>query len=382
MSAFNQEQPQHRKGNCDQRPTKGYLGPNSLETALKSLFCLRCVSKAFSRSVDDPSFIALHKRLLVDAMGAVDVPQLLAAKNVRSSSSSNFVALQSVKYDGSSLTKGNYAVKVTSSMYLHFVFQNLFGFRLCGDEQQFLLVNPQRRGEVMRLPTSSNIQHPTRNKDPEVTFVYYYGMGFDKTGNKHKIVRVRRICREAPYDYRLLYAGTHVLELGTTSWLEIDSAVPGNWRLLDGVCAFGDMHWLNRSTLHSGIITFDFAKEGFYLNPTPPGSFSSNKNLHLLTIRGALAIVTTSSSADMTQIEIWVMKDYDRKVWMQEYTVNVGVFSDFGLKFATCGVVVNGNMAYISIIAAEILKIVVHLFWIQGLLQLGVLYINWVISTS
>lgn len=88
----------------------------------------------------------------------------------------------------------------------------------------------------------------------------------------------------------------------------------------------------------SRIINFDFKNEEFVWTPATPRSHSSNKNLHLLTLRGSLAIATTSLSPDMTKIEMWVLTDYDKKVWMQDTTQYMsGVFCAFGLKYATCG---------------------------------------------
>lgn len=77
---------------------------------------------------------------------------------------------------------------------------------------------------------------------------------------------------------------------------------------------------LTKCIRKSRIITFDFKNEEFVWTPTPPRSHSLNKNLHLLTLRGSLAIVTTSLSPDITKIEMWVLTDYDKKVWMQDTT--------------------------------------------------------------
>jgi hypothetical protein len=82
---------------------------------------------------------------------------------------------------------------------------------------------------------------------------------------------------------------------------------------------------LTKCIRKSRIINFDFKNEEFVWTPAPPRSHSSNKNLHLLTLRGSLAIATTSLSPDMTKIEMWVLTDYDKKsVDARHYTINVG----------------------------------------------------------
>ncbi|KAL6132583.1 hypothetical protein ACLB2K_064823 [Fragaria x ananassa] len=51
-----------------------------------------------------------------------------------------------------------------------------------------------------------------------------------------------------------------------------------------------------------------------------------------------MAIVETFPLGEgATKFEIWVMKDYTKKEWAREYSMNVDVRPKFGLKYATCG---------------------------------------------
>ncbi|KAL6206230.1 hypothetical protein ACLB2K_023479 [Fragaria x ananassa] len=90
------------------------------------------------------------------------------------------------------------------------------------------------------------------------------------------------------------------------------------------------MHWL---TLREG------AGEEFHCTPTPP-TVRSNRDsiLHLLTLRGSMAIVETFPLAEGgIKVEIWVTKDYAKKEWAREYSINVDRRPEFESISATCG---------------------------------------------
>ncbi|XP_062005596.1 F-box protein At4g22390-like [Rosa rugosa] len=275
-----------------------------LRLPAESLYAIRCLSKALLKIVDDLFFVTLHKRLLITTNNVAQVPQLM-------------------------------------SFARRFAHENYRG--LC------FLFNP--KGEVLRLPRNEvtkyvNFSHVDRD---------WYGMGFDNMTNTHKIVRVSRVSNGSGKESCLIIS--QVLVLGTSSWREIPSVPPGNLdydlSFVKNVCALGDMHWLitgnfiregSEGTCH--IISFDFKKEEFYWTPHPLLQ-SSNKHLdffdlHLLTLRGSMALAYTSSSVGRTtDIEIWVLKDYDRKEWTQDYTLNCKMFHkllwNFGLRDITCG---------------------------------------------
>ncbi|KAM5560805.1 F-box protein [Rosa sericea] len=330
-----------------------------LRLPAESLYCIRCVSKALLKIVDDLFFVTLHKRLLITTNNVAQVPQLMSfARRSAHESIPVIGALQPLKYDGRALTKGKYAINVSTSSdwpdytayTIDFVFCNLFCFRNIDDRGLGVCFLFNTKGEVLSLPRNEvtkyvKFSHVDRD---------WYGMGFDNMTNTHKIVRVSRVSNGSGKESCLV---AQVLVLGTSSWREIPSVPPGNLdydlSFVKNVCAHGDMHWLitgnfiregSEGTCH--IISFDFKKEEFYWTPHPMLQ-SSNKHLdffdlHLLTLRGSMALVYTSSSVGgTTDIEIWVLKDYDRKEWTQDYTLTCKLFHDllwnFGLRYVTCG---------------------------------------------
>lgn len=287
-----------------------------LRLPVKSLCCIRRVSKSLLKTVDSLSFVKQHTLSLIAATShAVQVPQLMCF-SLTCRGDENFATLQSLKYDGSALTKDKYAFSVSRSnptrtnYYSYFVFYNLFCFGW--EDENCLLINPLREGEVLRLPTSNNQQLTNNGPDSEVQ-IGWYGMGFDNITSTYKIVRVSEIVKKKRYGYySTIGMVAHILVLGTNSWREIPSVPPSNLNCACNVCAYGDMHWLKRKVRGAGkshIISFDFKKEEFYWTPTPP-KLHKHSYLHLLTLGGSMAFVETCSSPGGTNIEIWVLKDY------------------------------------------------------------------------
>ncbi|KAL6223708.1 hypothetical protein ACLB2K_002566 [Fragaria x ananassa] len=108
-----------------------------------------------------------------------------------------------------------------------------------------------------------------------------------------------------------------------------------SFRYSENVCAHGDMHWLLNYYIREGIqelvhiLSFDFKKEEFFWIPNP-------YQLHLINFRGSMAIVDTTSG---TNIEIWVMKDYNKKQWMWDYSISIQVLEldpQFNFSEAVC----------------------------------------------
>nr|XP_011463367.1 PREDICTED: F-box/kelch-repeat protein At3g06240-like [Fragaria vesca subsp. vesca] len=313
----------------------------------ESLFLIRSVSKALLNIVDDPSFARALRHNV-----HLQVPQLMLFDDhggyYRCSAGTIqlLASLRSMKYDGCrDLTEGRHGISVSvrrktdnrewSYFQNDFVFCNLFFLRKCrydGGGSPCFLVNPLRGGEVLRLPTLNKYSNVRKD---------WYGMGFDSLTNAHKIVRVSRVTNDT--ENRLV---TQVLVLGENSWREIPSVPPDDLNsniYTKNACANGDMHWLiwlirekkgnSEETYH--IISFDFKREEFYWTPHPLLESSNVRvewtKLQLLTLRGSLALVCASSSeAGAADIEIWVLKDYDKKEWTRDYIINSKHFSIHG----------------------------------------------------
>ncbi|KAM5548083.1 F-box/kelch-repeat protein [Rosa sericea] len=310
---------------------------------IKSVCCIRCVSKTLSDIVYSPFFVDLHTRFLIPTNSLAGAAPQLVLRHVESypgSTRRKLTALESLNYDESEgkLTLSEIFSTSQREFYsdVAFVFYDLICFKKAYMDGNCILNNPLC-GEVLRVPTS-NILYTKFGKD--ITFFDdSYGMGFDDITSTYKIVRISRIYERPSYSKS--YVVAQLLVLGTSSWREIPvhpviyCAIPWD----KSVCAYGDMHWLfvdegEAKGVH--IVSFDFKKEKFYLTPNPVTS--RMPYLHLITLGESIAIVDTYFSS--MKVEIWVMKNYNKKEWKREYIINhhmLGLDVDFRFHRANCG---------------------------------------------
>ncbi|KAK2664887.1 hypothetical protein Ddye_003461 [Dipteronia dyeriana] len=139
-------------------------------------------------------------------------------------------------------------------------------------------------------------------------------MGFDSINRTFKIVRVLSFSKSLV---------TEVHTLGTESWRHISSVPSCNSLSATGVSACGDMHWTN-GLPECKIISFNFQQEEFNLTPHPDfGMLQYRKDFMLVNLKGFLAVVNFPQPTD---IEIWVLKDYENKVWMRECRLTTKIY--------------------------------------------------------
>ncbi|KAK0586573.1 hypothetical protein LWI29_009083 [Acer saccharum] len=170
------------------------------------------------------------------------------------------------------------------------------------------LCNPLRR-QVLVLPTVTVIDsNAFRNR---------YGMGFDSATNAYKIVHVVSSKNADRFVAEVYTFGTKSL------WRRISSSILRHIFHINCIYAHGDMHWTNQlpytSFFQCGLITsFNFEKEEFMLTPLPDFGYkpAGHEKFLLTALRGSLAVVHVVP--EETHVEIWVMKDYENKVWCEE----------------------------------------------------------------
>ncbi|XP_004301944.1 PREDICTED: F-box/kelch-repeat protein At3g06240-like [Fragaria vesca subsp. vesca] len=284
-----------------------------LRLPAKSVGCIKCVSKTLLNMVSNISFSTLHTRSLIatNSAAADQVPRLMCC-----SREVLLVTLQSLKYKDNTLTEGRYAITISSSTpcFMRFVFCNVFC--LGTKNGDCMLVNGLGERGLLRLPESS---FATLESGPNVYRNSQFGMGFDDKTNTYKIVCVTH---ETDADHQLKSMTTHVLVLGTNLWRQISSPPPCelNWIHRAPVCANGAVHWWTGSTFWDDrrIVSFDLRREEFCWTPTPHHYLDSD--ISLFSLRGCLAMVETKRSR--SQMEIWVLKNFDEKQWVRYYYNN------------------------------------------------------------
>ncbi|KAL6182575.1 hypothetical protein ACLB2K_043994 [Fragaria x ananassa] len=223
-----------------------------------------------------------------------------------------------------------------TSYTLQFVFSNLFCIKKSNSPAPGFLINPLK-GEVLRLPPCQSIAQQVYGPSSKVKG-FWSGMGFDSITNTYKILCVAWIrVPNSPITERWCYVSL-MLVLGTSEWRHLPSSLPclAHFKPSKGICAHGDMHWLVSSRRegirgHAHILSFDFKKEEFCWIPNPYRLPDMNRGLHLIMLRGSMAVVDTTSG---TNISIWVMKDYTKKQWKLDYSFNINKLeSDTEFKF-------------------------------------------------
>ncbi|XP_008242325.1 PREDICTED: F-box protein At1g52490-like [Prunus mume] len=288
---------------------------------VKSLSEMRCTSKTSLNIIDNPFFATLHtSRLLnsaVNSTTAGEVQLMLLAHSWSSRDNKFLTALQSLKYNdknGLTKTRGCRAniLSGVGDYNVDFVFCNLICLKqLTGAfKAPCLLINPLRGGEFLELPINDLIPPYARR---------WYGIGFDSITSTHKIVGV---FKSMLHKHQVAYVYT----LGTrsSSWREIHS-VPQCEFSRKNVFAYGDMHWLVYNDVAgrnpNRIISFDSKKDEFVSTPYPNSSQGFIRGLlviHLLNLRGCLAIVSSGNLF----VEIWVLKNYEKKEWALDYKID------------------------------------------------------------
>ncbi|BFG31988.1 hypothetical protein CerSpe_182620 [Prunus speciosa] len=288
---------------------------------VKSLSEICCISKTSLNIIDNPFFATLHtSRLLnsaVNSTTAGEVQLMLLAHSWSSRDDKFLTALQSLKYnDKNGLTKSRRCktniLSRVGDYEVDFVFCNL----ICLQQKRALfkapclLINLLRGGEFLELPINDLIPPYARK---------LYGIGFDSITSTHKIVCVFKSVLDK-------YQKAYVYTLGTrsSSWREIHS-VPQRELSRKNVSAYGDMHWLIYKDVDgrnpNRFISFDSKKDEFVWTPYPnssQGFIRGLKVMHLLNLRGCLTIVSSGNLF----IEIWVLKNYEKKEWALDYKID------------------------------------------------------------
>ncbi|CAK9160070.1 unnamed protein product [Ilex paraguariensis] len=187
----------------------------------------------------------------------------------------------------------------------------------CSDGSIDIIVSNPLKREVQRLPPA-----PVKSQHPGVPFSNGYGMGFDVSTNTFKLVCVFFL--ESNFEPSTYRFGTLVHTLGTSSWREISQVTP--YPLSDKpVFVHGALHWIIHpyllyDTPEAIIVSFELGKEEFSLI-SHPNYYSNFLNIfQLVDLNCNLGVADLSCNS---KIEIWVMKDYERKQWVKESSIEI-----------------------------------------------------------
>ncbi|KAK9273620.1 hypothetical protein L1049_018430 [Liquidambar formosana] len=274
---------------------------------IKSLLRSRCVSKPWCNIIDDPSLASLHLTRTVEDHTILVLDCPTHKKNATSlhlevDSKKNMKASKNPIAELSDLN--HYSLEGSCNGLLYFAKRN--------DQGGVIVLNPLTKQSTALPPATSHSPWPHMKK---------YGLGFDYRTNTYKIVHV--FFRELS-DWTSYSLGVEVHTLGTSSWREIGE-IPPYPICGRPVFAQSALHWIVDplfacDNLRGMIVSFDIEEEVFGSTPHPDFGWKTCDMFHLVDLRGFLAMVDLSSNRC---IEIWVLKDYDKKEWVREYRINI-----------------------------------------------------------
>lgn len=276
-----------------------------------------CVCKQWCNLVNDPFLLRLHSSRPTTARNHQET--LILTSWFHSKHKTSSLELMITEHDASPKPlhdqfpdKGMYHLENSCGGLSCFV-------RHTKVEEAAFVSNPLRGKPFLLPPSTAKACLPLFSR---------YGLGFDSSIEKYKIVRVyfRDFFHLANQQYQL---GAEVYTMGTPgvagSWREISSRPPPYPLHKQGVYASGALHWLvnymfSPPNLESMVISFDLTKEEFSTVPHP--EFSSNVSIwfELVDLKGYLGMVDFSMG---NRIEVWKLKDYERKHWMREYRIDI-----------------------------------------------------------
>ncbi|KAK9275442.1 hypothetical protein L1049_022707 [Liquidambar formosana] len=275
---------------------------------IKSLLRSRCVSKHWRNIIEDPFLANLHLSRAVQEHTILALDHPTHRRKVTS--------LYLVKEDGNKNLKAsknpiaelsnsnNYSLEGSCNGLLYFAKPN--------ERDGVILLNPLTGQNIMLPPATIPSPCPHMKK---------YGLGFDPSTNTYKIVRV---FFRNQLDWKNYSLGVEVHTLGTNSWREIGE-IPPSPMCGRPVSAYGALHWMVDppfacDNLKSMIVSFDIGKEVFSLTPHPDFGSKTCDMFQLVDFRGFLAMADLSSDSC---ILIWVLKDYDKKEWVEEFRIQI-----------------------------------------------------------
>ncbi|CAL5338698.1 unnamed protein product [Camellia sinensis] len=152
-----------------------------------------------------------------------------------------------------------------------------------------------------------------------------YFLGFDPSSSKFKVLNFHL------YNYSVIaydYPGIayRVFTLGGSSWRTIHPSFPFeeicDWFIKSGrsVRLNGTIHWFVKAK--NAIVAFDLKDENFFVIPAPncvvmPESKSeSESEAVLVQVNGVLAVIHYKRDGSNKTMEMWVLEDYQRHVWI------------------------------------------------------------------
>ncbi|XP_076944666.1 putative F-box protein At1g32420 [Bidens hawaiensis] len=322
-----------------------------LRLPIKSILRFRSVSKPWLSRISDQSFSKLH---FTRATAAHRTALFIAACSV----SGRKLHLFSAAHDGGPVTHlmslDFYPGVITEVQHLN----GLICFALCKLPDYFhshnvFVVNPSTRN-IYKLPASDSYA-----LDKGHASVYLFG--FDESRNEHKILLIRKLFEIDALEFM-------IFSLSNYSWRRIDAEPPTGFSL-DGFC-FGFYLSYNvclnsvvhRMLTHSfDILAFDLRTEKFSIINTPEAVITDNDvNSYLIKVNGCVGVVCHAGVEENNDMNLWILKDYENRVWVREVIKFPESFIEFGLPFPSDSVDTDEIICSSSKVSGNVISVPVY----------------------
>ncbi|KAF5805821.1 putative F-box domain-containing protein [Helianthus annuus] len=147
--------------------------------------------------------------------------------------------------------------------------------------------------------------------------------GFDESRNEHKVLNISQSFEDSDTIEIMIFS------ISNYSWRKIDVDLPVNvslnvsrhrWYYSGGsVCVNSTVHLMLRDPLE--ILAFDLRTEKFCIVKIPSDAVPQD-TLHpctrLIKINGLLGILSHDRVEESNEMHIWILQDYEKRVWVEE----------------------------------------------------------------
>ncbi|KAK9072079.1 hypothetical protein SSX86_008511 [Deinandra increscens subsp. villosa] len=289
---------------------------------VKSILRFRSVSKPWLSRISDPSLIKLQ---LTHATASHRAALFLSAYDKRTRKR----FFLSAAPDGGPATL---LMTIDDSRDTDITTEHLNGFVCLACEKSLYDYNDNIHAFVVNPSTRQMFTIPDPTDCSGYGHLGYF-FGFDESRNEHKILLIRYVLRSSKVEFMIYSLSNH-------SWRKIDVERPVgfSWGRLSchldgGVCVNSVVH-IMLLDLSYDILALDLKTEKLSIISIPQDVLSrepsrtsccrsceiflKDNKLYIMKINGCLGVVCHDRVAESSEIDIWILQDYDNRVWVRE----------------------------------------------------------------
>ncbi|KAK4415026.1 putative F-box protein [Sesamum alatum] len=284
----------------------------------ESLLRIRCVCKAWQRTIDDPVFtkLHLHRQLLGFQDSSNGVGQLILIGDLDTQFYS--LPMESLNSDGAEIVKAT--IVKTSPL------ESYRGAKPpVGSCNGVVLISQSKGINFLWNPLTGEFHRLPPLKLTKKSRGFYHsvsGLGYDSAADDYKVVKVVQVLD--PRDRRFR-TETMVYSLKLDSWRRIKDFPYRIWQFCGGIFLKGALHWISstmpQKCMDDLIIGLDLGTEDYSLLPLPSklSGLEKPSSKHLGVLGGCLIL---RCHYQIERLDVWLMEDYGvESSWIKLFSV-------------------------------------------------------------